>query len=94
MTDFPKNAQRSSDRIEMSRKYAYLKAEAAAPYRGLRHFIYFACGASACIGGFILLCQWLAGTTTNSSLSGLAIQLGVLGLMVGLYRLDQARPKA
>lgn len=34
-------------------QYARLKAEMAAPYRGLRKFIYIACGASGMIGVFV-----------------------------------------
>ncbi|HEY9835027.1 MAG TPA: DUF3493 domain-containing protein, partial [Stenomitos sp.] len=42
-------------------KYAKLKAEAKAPYRALRHFIYLAFGASGFIGAFVFLAQLAAG---------------------------------
>lgn len=68
--------------------YARLKAEAAAPYRGLRKFIYFAFGASGMIGGFIFLMQLLAGREVSSTLPNLALQMGLVALMVWLFRLE------
>lgn len=70
-------------------KYARLKAEAKAPYRGLRQFIYVAFGASGFIGGFIFFFQLLAGRDLETTLPNFAIQVGVVALMVWLYRLEQ-----
>lgn len=69
--------------------YARLKAEAAAPYRGLRKFIYFACGASGVIGAVIFLAQLAAGREVASALPNFAIQVGVIALMIWLFRLEK-----
>ncbi|MUG97074.1 DUF3493 domain-containing protein [Scytonema sp. UIC 10036] len=76
-----------------SEQYARLKAEAAAPYRGLRMFIYIACGASGFIGMFIFLTQLLAGRDVESALPNLALQIGIVTLMVFLWRWEQRRQK-
>jgi hypothetical protein len=70
-------------------KYARLRAEAKAPYRGLRQFIYVAFGASGLIGGFIFLTQLLAGRAVGDTFPNFALQAGVVALMVWLYRLEQ-----
>lgn len=74
-------------------QYARLKAEMAAPYRGLRQFIYIACGASGFIGGLVFFSQLLAGRDINSTLPNLALQVGVVALMVFLWRWEQRRQK-
>jgi hypothetical protein len=74
-------------------QYARLKAEAAAPYRGLRQFIYIACGASGFIGALIFFTQLLAGRDVDSALPNLAVQVGVVALMIFLWRLEQRRQK-
>lgn len=66
--------------------YARLKAEAAAPYRGLRKFIYFAFAASGLIGAFIFLTKLLAGRDVADTLPNFALQVGVVALMVWLIR--------
>lgn len=68
---------------------AQLEAELKAPYRGLRQFIYLACGASGFIGAFIFLTQLLAGQDAGMILPNLALQIGVVALMVWLFRLEQ-----
>lgn len=68
-----------------------LRAEAMTPYRGLRQFIYFACAASASIGGFIFFFKLLAGQDIHSTLPNFALQIGVLALMVWLFRLEQRK---
>lgn len=73
-------------------RYARLRAEAAAPYRGLRQFIYLTCGASGAIGGFIFLLQILAGRDVAAALPNLGVQVVVVALMVWLFRID--RPKS
>lgn len=70
-------------------KYARLKAEAKAPYRPLRQFIYFAFGASGCIGAFVFLAQLAAGHEVATALPNFALQIGVVALMVWLFRLDR-----
>ncbi|MEL6223956.1 MAG: DUF3493 domain-containing protein [Cyanobacteria bacterium J06626_14] len=69
--------------------YARLQAEAKAPYRGLRRFIYVACAASGLIGAFIFFAQLISGQGTDSIIGNLAIQIGVVALMVFLLRIDR-----
>lgn len=69
-------------------KYAFLKAEAAAPYRGLRKFVYVGFGASGAIGAFIFLTQLLAGQEVGDLLPNLALQIGVVALMIWLFSLE------
>lgn len=69
-------------------KYARLRAEAAAPYRGLRRFIYIAFAASGLIGGLIFFMQLLAGRDVAEALPNFAIQMGVVALMVCLLWLE------
>ena len=68
--------------------YARLKAEAAAPYRGLRQFIYLAFGASGFIGAIVFLAQLAAGREVASALPNFALQVGVVALMVWLFRVE------
>lgn len=70
-------------------KYAKLKAEAKAPYRVLRQFIYLAFGASGFIGAFVFLGQLAAGHGVTTALPNLALQIGVVALMVWLFRVDR-----
>jgi hypothetical protein len=98
MTHKPSNSSRAdksgSDRIPPPlqqrdpEKYAHLRAEATAPYRGLRRFIYISFAASGSIGGFIFLTQLLAGRDVAEALPNFAIQMGVVALMVWLLRLE------
>ena len=74
-------------------KYARLMAEAKAPYRGLRQFIYVAFGASGFIGGMVFLAQMLAGRDIEAALPNFALQVGVVALMVWLYRFEQRSSK-
>jgi hypothetical protein len=68
--------------------YAQLQAEAKAPYRGLRKFVYFACGASGAIGGVVFLTQLIAGRDIGNALPNFAFQIGIVALMVALFRWD------
>ncbi|MEB3338199.1 MAG: DUF3493 domain-containing protein [Leptolyngbyaceae bacterium] len=74
-------------------KYARLRAEAEAPYRSLRKFVYIACGISGLLGAFVFLAQLIAGRDVGSDLPNLAIQLGVVGLMIFLFRLESRTRK-
>jgi hypothetical protein len=69
--------------------YARLRAEAQAPYRGLRKFAYVAFGGSGAIGGVVFLAQVLAGRDLETALPNLALQAGVVALMVWLFRRDR-----
>ena len=70
-------------------KYARLRAEARAPYKGLRKFIYGAVGASGAIGAFIFFTQLLAGRDVGNALPNLGVQLGVIAIVVVLFRLEK-----
>ena len=72
-------------------RYERLMAEAKAPYKGLRKFVYGTFAASGAIGGFIFFSQVLAGRDVANALPNLALQLGVVALMVFLFRLE-SRP--
>lgn len=85
----PKRDRNSLRQSANPEKYARLKAELKAPYRGLRQFIYVAFGASGFIGAFIFLMQAIAGRDLDSTLPNLALQTGVIALMVWLFRLEQ-----
>jgi Low psii accumulation1 / Rep27 len=69
--------------------YAQLKAESQAPYRGLRKFVYFACGTSGAIGGIVFFIQLIAGRDVANALPNFALQIGVVALMVALFRWEQ-----
>jgi hypothetical protein len=75
-------------------QYASLKAEIAAPYRGLRQFIYIAFGASGSIGAFVFFFQVLAGRDVESAIPSLALQVGIVALMVFLWRWEQRRQQS
>ncbi len=74
-------------------QYARLKAEMATPYRGLRQFLYVAFGASGLIGAFIFFFQLLAGRDVDSAIPNLALQIGIVALMIFLWRWDQHRQR-
>ncbi|NDJ22989.1 DUF3493 domain-containing protein [Nostoc sp. B(2019)] len=76
-----------------SEQYARLKAEMAAPYRGLRQFIYIAFGASGLLGAFIFFFRLLAGRDVDSALPNFALQVGIVALMVFLWRWEQQRQR-
>ncbi|MBS3030439.1 MAG: DUF3493 domain-containing protein [Dolichospermum sp. DET50] len=74
-------------------QYERLRAEAAAPYRGLRQFIYIGVGASGFIGAFVFFFQLLARRDIEQALPNFAIQLGVIGLMVLLWKWESRNNK-
>lgn len=84
----PNSKNRSGKRFTPE-QYARLKAEAAAPYRGLRKFIYVAFGASGFIGAVVFLAQLGSGRDVDAALPNLALQVGVVALMVFLFRWEQ-----
>jgi hypothetical protein len=87
MSQKPKDSPMQQPEMN-AEKYARLKAEAKAPYKGLRKFIYGAIGASGGIGAFVFLTQLLAGRDVSRALPNLLVQLGVIGLVVFLFRLE------
>ncbi len=70
-------------------QYQRLKTELATPYRPLRLFVYIACGASGFIGALVFLAQLAAGRDLDAAIPNLALQLGVVALMVWLFRWEQ-----
>jgi hypothetical protein len=66
-----------------------LKAEVKSPGRGFRKVFYSAFAASALVGSFIFGLRLLAGTGDSSTVPNLALQLGIVGLMIGLLRWEQ-----
>jgi len=90
MTNFPDKPPSSSKKPDISpEKYARLRAEAKAPYKGLRKVFYVVCGASGLIGAFIFLLKIAAGTDVSQSLPNLALQLGVVGIAIAFWRFDK-----
>jgi len=74
-----------------SDQYARLRAEAKAPYRPLRKFIYLAFGISGLLGAFIFLVQIAAQRDVTEALPNLGVQIGVIALMVVLFRWDSKK---
>lgn len=86
MTDEKTKASQKLD----PERLAQLRAELKTPYRGLRQFVYLACAASGLIGAMIFLTQLLAGRAeVGAVLPNFALQVGVVALMVWLFRLEQ-----
>ncbi|HEY9879527.1 MAG TPA: DUF3493 domain-containing protein [Leptolyngbyaceae cyanobacterium] len=75
-------------------KYARLRAEAKAPYKGLRKFVYGAVGASGAIGAFVFLTQLAAGRDVGTAFPNLLLQLGIVGLVIGLFRWENRDRKS
>ena len=74
-----------------SQQYDRLRHEAKSPYRGLRIFIYMAFAGSGLIGAVIFLARLIAGNgELETNLGSFALQIGVLALMVWLYRIDRS----
>ncbi|MGI0482634.1 DUF3493 domain-containing protein [Geminocystis sp. CENA526] len=88
MNNLPKNSQKKQLNNE---EYAYLKAEAEKPYKGLRKFIYFGFGASGAIGAFIFFIQIIAGKNVSDNIPNLLIQIAVIALMVFLFRWENKK---
>lgn len=71
-------------------QYERLRREAKSPYRGLRIFIYIAFAGSGLIGAIIFLARLIASNgELEANLGNLTLQIGVLALMVWLYRIDR-----
>ena len=86
------NSNNSSLKTQLNpEKYAQLKAELDAPYRGLRKFMYVAFGASGFIEAFIFFANIIAGPNIASAFPNFALQVGIVALMIGLFRLDRGK---
>lgn len=94
-TNVPRQTPRQTPPSGMSQeRYDRLLAEAEAPYKGLRKFIYAAFGASGAIGGFVFFAKILAGRDLADSLPNFALQMGVVALMVFLFRWEDRQEKS
>jgi hypothetical protein len=71
--------------------YRRLKAETKAPYRGLRQFVYVSCLASGAIGGVVFFFKVIAGRDLETNVPNLALQIGVVAVMVWLLRVDRSK---
>lgn len=89
MTQSPNKKNRPPLSQRDPEKYARLKAEAEAPYKGFRQFFYIAFGASGFIGAVVFLAQLAAGRDVGNALPNFALQVGVVALMIWLFRLEQ-----
>jgi hypothetical protein len=87
-----RDRQRARKRGLDDEAYARLRAEAKAPYRGLRIVVYAVCGASGLIGALVFLLDLLAGRASADTLPNFALQLGVIALMIFLFRWEN-RPR-
>ncbi|MGC1219643.1 MAG: DUF3493 domain-containing protein [Phormidesmis sp.] len=67
-------------------RFDRLVAEANAPYKGFRKFIYASIGGSGAIGGFVFFTKILAGRDIAASVPNFAFQIGIVALMVFLFR--------
>ena len=65
-----------------------LVKETQSPFKGLRKLIYGAVGASGLVGAFIFLTQLIAGKNVETALSNLAVQMGVIGIVIFLFWLE------
>ena len=79
----------NSEKKLTSEQYQRLRAEVVSPYRGLRRFVYLGIGASGVIGAFVFFFQILAGRNLDQSLPNFALQVGIIGLMVFLWKWDK-----
>jgi hypothetical protein len=70
-------------------KYAALTAEAQAPFRSLRMFIYGSCVASAGVGGIVIFFGILAGRNLETAIPNFAVNAGVVALMSWLFSREQ-----
>jgi hypothetical protein len=68
-----------------------LQAEAKSPFRGLRQFVYVSCAISGAVGGVVFFFKLLAGRDLAATIPNLAIQVGVVAVMVWLLKIDRAK---
>jgi acyl-homoserine lactone acylase PvdQ len=76
-------------------KFAALTAEAQAPFRSLRLFIYASCVVSAGVGGLIIFLGILAGRHLDTAIPNFAVNAGVVALTTWLFiKENNARKQA
>ena len=92
MVDFSDRDRIRQQKAKISpEKYARLKAVAKAPYRGLRKFIYVGLGASGFLGALTFLARIAAGQDLARDVPNFALQIGVVALMVFLFKIDSQK---
>lgn len=74
-------------------KLQRLRTEAKNPFRTLRQFIYICFGISGFVGGVVFLAQIAAGKDLGNAVSNFAVQAGVVGLMIFLWRWEDKNKK-
>jgi Low psii accumulation1 / Rep27 len=84
---FPAQPSRSLHPDQLRR----LRAEAKAPFRGLRKFFYGAFAGSAFIGAFIFLLKVIAQEDLTQTLPNLFLQLGIGSVMIWLFQKDKPK---
>jgi hypothetical protein len=72
--------------------YQRLQSEAKSPFKGLRRFFYLAFAGSGLIGAVVFLARLAAGRDLANTIPSLALQVGVVALMITLYRWEQRSP--
>jgi acyl-homoserine lactone acylase PvdQ len=76
-------------------KFAALTAEAQAPFRSLRLFIYASCVISAGVGGIVIFLGILAGRNLDTAIPNFAVNAGVVALTAWLFtKENNARKQA
>jgi Low psii accumulation1 / Rep27 len=85
-----RNQKKSKESLKNSdpERYNRLRAETKTPYKGLRQFVYVAFGASGFLGAIVFLGQLLSGRDIAGALPNFALQIGVVALMVWLFRVE------
>ncbi len=74
-------------------QYAQLRAEMKSPYRGLRQLVYVTFAASGLLGAFMFLAKFAQGEAVGSVFPNFALQIGVVALMVWLFRVEQKKQR-
>lgn len=73
-------------------QYKRLRREAKSPYRSLRIFIYLVLAGSGFIGAVVFFTRLIAGNgDLEANIGNFALQIGVLALMLWLYKIDRSK---
>ncbi|MGD1855150.1 MAG: DUF3493 domain-containing protein [Leptolyngbyaceae cyanobacterium] len=69
-------------------RFERLVRETQSPFKGFRQVIYGAVGASGLLGAFVFFTQLIAGRDVETALPNLAVQMGVIGIAILLFWLE------
>ena len=69
-------------------QFERLVKETQSPFKGMRRLIYGAVGTSGLVGAFVFFTQLIAGKNVETALPNLAVQMGVIGIVVFLFWLE------